>query len=128
MTDMARAEPPARPRGQPRLLAGLGAATISSSAVLVVLAGSSPVSTAFYRSALALPLLAVLAAIERRRLGKRAAAQRALAVLAGVFLAVDLILWTPPIYDLGAGVATGPRTLPGAVVAPQPRGGSPQRP
>jgi len=106
MTEHGQAGTPARPHGQPLLLAGLGAATISSSAVLVVLAGSSPVSTAFYRSALALPLLAVLAAIERRRLGKRAAAQRALAVLAGVFLAVDLILWTHAIYDVGAGVAT----------------------
>jgi drug/metabolite transporter (DMT)-like permease len=88
------------------VLAGLGAATISSSAVLVVLSGASAVGTAFYRSALALPLLIVLAVIEQRRHGRRALAQRAKAVLAGVFLAVDLILWTHAIVDVGAGVAT----------------------
>jgi drug/metabolite transporter (DMT)-like permease len=106
MTESGRAGAAARPHRQPLLLAGLGAVTISSSAVLVVLAGASAVSTAFYRSALALPLLAGLAAIERRRLGRRAAAQRGRAVLAGGFLAVDLILWTHAIYEVGAGVAT----------------------
>ena len=106
MTEHGQAETAAKPHGQPLLLAGLGAATISWSAVFVVLSGASAVSTAFYRSALALPLLAVLAMIERRRLGKRTAAQRARAWLAGVFLAVDLILWTHAIYDVGAGVST----------------------
>jgi drug/metabolite transporter (DMT)-like permease len=88
------------------LLAGLGAAVISSSAVLVVLSGASPVSTAFYRSALALPVLALLAGAEHRRLGRRALAQRIRAGGAGVFLAIDLILWTHAIADVGAGVAT----------------------
>ena len=91
---------------QPVLLAGLGAATISSSPVLVVLSGASPVSTAFYRSAIALPVLIVLAAFEQRRHGKRTLAQRLRAATAGVFLAVDLILWTHAIADVGAGVAT----------------------
>lgn len=106
MTEPGRSGVAARLLGQPLLLAGLGAATISSSAVLVVLAGASAVGTAFYRSALALPLLVVLAAIERRRLGRRAPAQRRRAALAGVFLAVDLILWAHAIYNVGAGVAT----------------------
>ncbi len=91
---------------QPVLLAGLGAATISSSPVLVVLSGASAVSTAFYRSAVALPVLIVLAAIEQRKHGKRTLAQRLRAVTAGVFLAVDLILWTHAIANVGAGVAT----------------------
>jgi drug/metabolite transporter (DMT)-like permease len=92
--------------GRPLLIAALGAATISSSPVLVVLSGAAPAGTAFYRALLALPVLIVLAAIEQRRHGRRALAQRARAALAGVFLAVDLILWTHAIIDVGAGVAT----------------------
>ncbi len=92
--------------GKPILLAGLGAATISSSAVLVVLSGAAPSGTAFYRSVIALPLLAGLAVVEQRRHGRRLLAQRLRAALAGVFLAVDLILWTHAIADVGAGVAT----------------------
>jgi len=91
---------------QPLLMAGLGAATISCSAVFVAESGASAVSTAFYRTALALPVLIVLAVIEQRRHGQRPLAQRLRAVLAGVFLAVDLILWAHAISDVGAGVAT----------------------
>lgn len=91
---------------QPLLMAGVGATTISSSPILLVLSGASPVSTAFYRSLIALPVLVVLAAIERRRHGNRSLKQRIRAVAAGVFLAVDLILWTHAIADIGAGVAT----------------------
>jgi drug/metabolite transporter (DMT)-like permease len=87
-------------------MAGLGAATISASAVFVAESGASAVSTAFYRTALALPVLVALAVIEQRRLGPRALAQRLRAGLAGLFLAVDLILWTHAIADVGAGVAT----------------------
>ena len=94
------------PAGNPLLMAGLGAATISSSAVLVTLSGASAVSTAFYRAALALPLLAGLAVLERRLLGPRPFAQRLRAAGAGLFLAVDLILWAHAIADVGAGVAT----------------------
>jgi drug/metabolite transporter (DMT)-like permease len=92
--------------GRPLLLAACGAAAISSSAVLVTLSGASAVSTAFYRSAVALPLLAILAVIEQRRHGARPLAERLRAGAAGVFLAVDLILWTHAIADVGAGVAT----------------------
>ncbi|HVB42964.1 MAG TPA: DMT family transporter [Streptosporangiaceae bacterium] len=91
---------------RPLLLAGLGAATISSSAVLIALSAASAVSTAFYRSLLALPVLIILAALEQRRRGPRPLAQRLRAVTAGVFLAVDLILWAHAITDVGAGVAT----------------------
>ncbi|HEX9034949.1 MAG TPA: DMT family transporter [Streptosporangiaceae bacterium] len=92
--------------GRPVMLAALGAATISSSAVLVVLSHASAAGTSFYRTAIALPLLAVLAAFEQRRLGPRTPAQRVRAAVAGVFLAVDLILWRYAIADVGAGVAT----------------------
>jgi drug/metabolite transporter (DMT)-like permease len=96
----------ARTAGNPLLMAGLGAATISSSAVLITLSGASAVSTAFYRTALALPLLAGLAVLEQRRLGRRRLDQRLRGFGAGLFLAIDLILWAHAIADVGAGVAT----------------------
>ena len=92
--------------GRPVLAAALGAACISNSAILVTLAHVGAVSTAFFRCALALPLLIPLAVLEQRRLGRRGAASRAYAVLAGLFLAIDLVLWNHAISDVGAGVAT----------------------
>jgi drug/metabolite transporter (DMT)-like permease len=97
---------PSAPDKRPLLFAGLGAATISTSPVFVVLSGASAVSTAFYRSAIALPVLIVLAVLEQRRHGRRPLAARLQALAAGVFLSVDLILWTHAISDVGAGVAT----------------------
>jgi drug/metabolite transporter (DMT)-like permease len=90
----------------PVLLATLGAACISASAVLIKLADTGTASAAFYRSLLALPLLAVLAALEQRRRGARPLRSRLGAVLAGVFLAIDLVLWNHAIADVGAGIAT----------------------
>jgi drug/metabolite transporter (DMT)-like permease len=79
---------------------------ISSSGVLVELAASGAATTAFFRCALALPLLVPLSLRERRRLGPRARRARAAAVLAGLFFAVDLVLWTHAINEVGAGIAT----------------------
>jgi drug/metabolite transporter (DMT)-like permease len=91
---------------QPALLAGLGAACISSSAVLVTLAGTGFATTAFYRCLLALPALVPLAILEQRRRGPRRPAARLGAVTAGLLLGLDLVLWNHAIADLGAGVAT----------------------
>ena len=95
-----------RVTGRPVLTATLGAACISSSAILVTLADVGPATTAFFRCALALPVLVPLAVLEQRRLGPRPAASRAYAMLAGLFLAIDLVLWNHAISDVGAGVAT----------------------
>jgi len=92
--------------GRPALTATLGAACISSSAILVTLADVGAVTTAFFRCALALPVLVPLAALEQRRLGPRTFRGRACAMLAGLFLSVDLVLWNHAISDVGAGVAT----------------------
>jgi len=51
----------------PVLLATLGAACISASAVLIKLADTGTASAAFYRSVLALPVLTALAVLEQRR-------------------------------------------------------------
>jgi drug/metabolite transporter (DMT)-like permease len=91
---------------RPVLTAVLGAACISSSAVLVTLAHADAVTTAFFRCALALPILVPLAVLEQRRLGPRPLSSRRNALLAGFFLAVDLVLWNHAIADVGAGVAT----------------------
>jgi drug/metabolite transporter (DMT)-like permease len=95
-----------RVTGRPVLAATLGAACISSSAILVTLAHVGAITTAFYRCALALPVLVPLAVLEQRRLGSRPLASRAYAMLAGLFLAVDLVLWNHAISNVGAGVAT----------------------
>jgi drug/metabolite transporter (DMT)-like permease len=92
--------------GRPVLLATLGASCISASAVLIKLANTGPASAAFYRCFFALPLLVVLAALEQRRRGRRPWPARAGAVLAGLFLAIDLVLWNHAINDVGAGIAT----------------------
>lgn len=91
---------------RPVLLAGLGAACISASAVLIKLADAGAATTAFYRCLLALPVLVTLAMLEQRRHGRRRLAPRLGALLAGAFLAVDLVLWNHAIAEVGAGIAT----------------------
>jgi drug/metabolite transporter (DMT)-like permease len=97
-----------RPRTSGRALAaaGLGAACLSASAILIKLAGTGPATAAFYRCFLALPVLIALAVVERRRRGPRRPAAHLGAAAAGAFLAIDLVLWNHTIADVGAGVAT----------------------
>ncbi len=99
-----------RPTGlalPPVAAATAGAACISSSAVLMRLADTSPSITALGRCAFALPLLGGLAVAERRRGAQRLPSRsRWLARLAGLFLAGDLILWSHAIDAIGAGLGT----------------------
>jgi drug/metabolite transporter (DMT)-like permease len=74
--------------------------------ILVTLAHTPSVPIVCYRCGVALPLLAVLATAEQRRLGPRPLASRGYAALAGLFLAVDLVLFNHTIADVGAGVST----------------------
>jgi drug/metabolite transporter (DMT)-like permease len=90
----------------PVLAAVLGAACISASAVLVKLANTGAATTGLYRCLLALPLLFTLAVAEQRRHGRRPLPARLGAAGAGLFLAVDLVLWNHAIAEVGAGVAT----------------------
>ena len=92
--------------GNPVLRAGLGAACISASGILVQLAGAGAATTALFRCVLALPLLAALAVREQRRLGPRALRSRLGAVAAGLALSADLVLWNHAIAAVGAGIAT----------------------
>src|SRR4051794_26825007 len=83
-----------------------GALTIAFSSILVRLSHTSPSTSAAFRCVYALPLLAVLAMREDRRLGPRPARDRRLALIAGVFLGADLLFWHRAIADIGAGLAT----------------------
>jgi drug/metabolite transporter (DMT)-like permease len=91
---------------RPALTAVAGAVTIAFSAILVRLSHASPSTAAVFRCAYALPVLALLAWLERRRFGPRTRRDLALSVAAGAFFAADLIFWHHAIGDVGAGLAT----------------------
>ncbi|MFC6936536.1 EamA family transporter [Actinomadura yumaensis] len=91
-------------RIDPRLLAVLGAAFISVSAIFVSLSGAAAGTAAFFRCALALPVLLPLALLERRRTAPRR--RTGADLLAGALLGGDLVLWGASIAAVGAGVAT----------------------
>jgi drug/metabolite transporter (DMT)-like permease len=103
---LAAPAPAAALVARPRALAVAGALTIAFSAILVKQSGASPSTAAIFRCAYALPVLGALAWWEDRRLGARPHRRRALAALAGVFFAADLICWHHAIEDVGAGLAT----------------------
>jgi len=91
---------------RPVATAVLGAMAIAFSGILVRLADVEPSTAAFFRCAYALPALGLVAYLERRAHGPRPAAQVRLAMLAGVFLALDLVIWHHTIGLVGAGLAT----------------------
>jgi drug/metabolite transporter (DMT)-like permease len=83
-----------------------GALAIAFSGILFRLADVSASTGAFFRCLYALPPLWLLARLEDRRYGTRPVRARGLAVVAGVFFAVDLIFWHNAIEAVGAGLAT----------------------
>ncbi|HYX75997.1 MAG TPA: DMT family transporter [Gaiellaceae bacterium] len=97
---------PRRLHDRPILAALGGALAISFSGILFRVAHVSPTTGALYRCVYALPALWALAFVEKRRYGRRPIKHRALAWLAGVFFAVDLVAWHQGIEEVGAGLAT----------------------
>src|SRR6266566_6262219 len=97
---------PRRLHNRPILAALTGAVAISFSGILFRVAHVSPSTGAVFRCLYAVPPLWVLARLEDRRYGPRPLKQRALAWLAGLFFAVDLIAWHQGIEEVGAGLAT----------------------
>jgi drug/metabolite transporter (DMT)-like permease len=83
-----------------------GAVAIAFSGILFRLAEVSASTGAFFRCLYALPPLWLLARLEDRRYGPRPPRARGLALLAGVFFGVDLVLWHNAIEAVGAGLAT----------------------
>lgn len=84
----------------------IGALFVSVSSVLIDLADTTPGTATFYRCALSLPFLVVLAAVERRRRRGLQRDEVLLALLAGAFFAGDGMLWTRAIAEVGAGLST----------------------
>jgi drug/metabolite transporter (DMT)-like permease len=83
-----------------------GAVAIAFSGILFRLAEVSASTGAFFRCLYALPPLWLLARLEDRRYGRRSRRARGLALVAGVFFAIDLVLWHNAIEAVGAGLAT----------------------
>ena len=66
----------------------------------------SPSTVTVFRSLYGLPVLVVVAWLERRRYGPMPARTIRLAVIAGVFFAGDLLSWHHAVDQVGAGLAT----------------------
>lgn len=94
-----------------------GRQPIAFSGPLVRIAGVGPDTAAVFRCVYAVPILAIIARRERRRLGARSARQRAVALAAGVSFGVNLALWHRSIETVGAGLATVLANLQVVVVA-----------
>ncbi len=90
----------------PIALGALGAIAIAFSGILVRLSSVTPTTSAVFRCAYALPILALLARRERRARGARGRDQRRLSLAAGGAFAVDLVAWHYAIALVGAGLAT----------------------
>src|SRR5207247_1406928 len=82
-----------------------GVVSISFSAVFIWLALVSPVTATFYRSAYAVPVLAVIWLVGRSA-DHRTRREHLLAFTSGLFLAADLDLWHESIALVGAGLGT----------------------
>ena len=97
---------PRRLHDRPILAALSGALAIAFSGILFRVAHVSPTTGALFRCLYALPFLWPLARLENRRYGPRPRKQRALAWIAGIIFAVDLVAWHQGIEEVGAGLAT----------------------
>jgi drug/metabolite transporter (DMT)-like permease len=86
----------------------LGAIAVSTSAIFIDLANTSPLTSSFWRCLLAAPLVAVLARWERLRPEDRTSPRRRLfaAVLCGALFAGDMVWWAQAIDEVGAGLST----------------------
>jgi drug/metabolite transporter (DMT)-like permease len=87
-----------------RLAALVGVITISFSAIFMRLASANPATAAFWRAAYALPVLIVAWLLVRSR-DRRPFRSRVIAFVAGLFLALDLVLWQESIDRIGASLA-----------------------
>ena len=95
-------------RASPTPVAFAGAVGISFSAIFFTLSDVDPLTGAFYRMAYALPALALLWAWQRGR-DTRTGRERALAMLAGVLLALDVVAWHAAIGMVGMDIETAVR-------------------
>lgn len=97
---------PAALAARPRLSAFLGATCIAFSGVLYRFAEVTPETASVFRSVYGLPLLLLAAALERHSGARLTRRGQAVAAVAGVFFAADLLFWHHAIDAVGAGLAT----------------------
>lgn len=83
-----------------------GAACLSASAMFVKLADVNAGTAAFLRCAVALVPLVPMLVHETRRRGPLPGRLRWHAVVAGLFLGTDYVMWTTSVLDVGAAIAT----------------------
>ena len=97
----------ARPGISTRVVAALGVMTISFAALLTNVSEVAATTASFFRCLYALPVLAVIMVIvRRRRSDSRSWRARGLAFLSGAFFAADLTAWHTSIELIGTGLAT----------------------
>jgi drug/metabolite transporter (DMT)-like permease len=83
-----------------------GALCISASAVLLGLAATTPATATIGRCLFALPVVAALAMVERRRRGALSLRGYLSAMTCGALFAGDMLWWTQSIPEVGAGLST----------------------
>lgn len=91
---------------RPRLAALIGALCIAFSGIFYRFAEVSPSTVTVFRSLYGLPILVLVAWLERRRYGPMPPGMARFAILAGVFFAGDLLSWHHAVDAVGAGLAT----------------------
>jgi drug/metabolite transporter (DMT)-like permease len=84
----------------------IGAVCIAASAVLLGLAATTPATASAARCLLALPVMVILAPLERRRHGRLSTVDCVSAAACGVLFAGDMLWWTQAIPEVGAGLST----------------------
>lgn len=85
-----------------------GACILGMTSILYDLSGVSPATGAFFRCLYAVIPLVIVVLVQRRRPQAHPTPGRwvAKAVVAGVFLGIDLVLWHEAIHSIGAGLST----------------------
>jgi drug/metabolite transporter (DMT)-like permease len=91
---------------RPRLAALLGALSIAFSGIFYRYADVSPSTVTVFRCLYGLPILVLVALVERRRYGPLPRRATGLAIIAGIFFAGDLLTWHHAVDAVGAGLAT----------------------
>ncbi len=91
---------------RPRLAALVGALCIAFSGIFYRFAHVTPATATVFRCLYGLPILVLVAWLERRRYGPLPEGVGRLAVIAGVFFAADLLSWHHAVDAVGAGLAT----------------------
>lgn len=101
----------------PRASALLAAGFVAASGIIYRQAEVAPETASFFRAFYGLPLLAIVAFAERRRSPPLSNRTRLVAVVAGIFFALDLAFWHHSIDAVGAGLATVLGNLQVVIVA-----------